>query len=181
MKGYSYEIKAIPTMFQGVMMRSRLEARWAAFFTECGFPWTYEPIDFDGWSPDFSLDLHRKIYVEVKPTINQELIAELVRVAKPVSEATGARALLVGDSVQYNESERFFSLGVGFGEGCMSDGLDDIAIGVCSARACKVGMAPQYASYSCWVCNSYDGNPVEPDAEIQKLWAAACNKTQWKP
>jgi len=191
-KGYNYEIKAIPTMFQGVMMRSRLEARWAAFFTECGFPWTYEPIDFGEWSPDFSLDLHRKIYVEVKPMINQELIAELVRVARPVSEATGARALLVGAAVEYNESERFWSLGVGLGEGSMVEpsgelSVDDIAIGRCDGPArrgarCRVfGIAPQYASYRCWACDGYDGNPVEPDAEVQKLWAAACNKIQWKP
>jgi hypothetical protein len=60
----------------GARLRSRLEARWAAFFDLVGWSWDYEPCDFDGWTPDFALygfvresdALSRKtIYVEVKP------------------------------------------------------------------------------------------------------------------
>jgi hypothetical protein len=39
---------AIPTVYKGVQMRSRLEARWAAFFDELGWPWEYEPVDLAG-------------------------------------------------------------------------------------------------------------------------------------
>lgn len=191
MKGYSYEIKAIPTLFQGVMMRSRLEARWAAFFTECGFPWTYEPIDFDEWSPDFSLNFqHKKIYVEVKPMINRELVDELVKVATPVIDTTGARALLVGDSIRY-ESFDSAIIGIGLGAGTWFDEEDDkitlrpdeIVVGACGALYCEVGMSPQNADYTCWCCDKYDGNPAfdHESVGIQKRWAAACNKTQWKP
>jgi hypothetical protein len=50
-----YNIKAIPTTYAGVNFRSRLEARWAAFFDLCGWKWEYEPFDLEGWAPDFLL------------------------------------------------------------------------------------------------------------------------------
>ena len=64
-----YSIPAIPTEYNGTTFRSRLEARWAAFFDLCGWEWEYEPVDFDGWFPDFALrgDEGRPTWVEVKP------------------------------------------------------------------------------------------------------------------
>lgn len=58
-------MKAIPTKYGGTNFRSRLEARWAAFFDLSEIRWSYEPIDLDGWCPDFGLDLN--VLVEVKP------------------------------------------------------------------------------------------------------------------
>lgn len=63
----TYTIKAIPTTYAGVNFRSRLEARWAAFFDLCGWKWDYEPFDLDGWAPDFLLKGKIKALVEVKP------------------------------------------------------------------------------------------------------------------
>jgi hypothetical protein len=62
-------IKAIPTSYKGVNFRSRLEARWAAFFDLCNWPWAYEAVDLNGWIPDFILgqNLDSGIPVEVKP------------------------------------------------------------------------------------------------------------------
>jgi hypothetical protein len=187
MKGYEYEIKAIPTVFQGVQMRSRLEARWAAFFTECGWEWTYEPFDFEGWSPDFLLKLHRPVFVEVKPKITQALMAELLTVSEKL-RAEGARVLLVGDSIRYHYgdgAETVAGIGVGAGEGSFDNGFDDISVGYCGGgcRGNPVGMAPSFAAYHCWVCNGYDGNPVRDyhGARIQERWAKACNGTQWHP
>ena len=63
-------MKAIPTEYGGCRFRSRLEARWAAFFDLCRWHWTYEPFDLDGWIPDFALhSVDRKIaaLVEIKP------------------------------------------------------------------------------------------------------------------
>lgn len=50
-----YTIKSIPTVYRGVQFRSRLEARWAAFFDLLEWRWVYESMDFDGWIPDFQL------------------------------------------------------------------------------------------------------------------------------
>lgn len=71
--------KAHPTKYSDVMFRSRLEARWAAFFDLCEFEWQYEPVDLDGWTPDFYLKFpcghsscggYHSLFVEVKPYSN---------------------------------------------------------------------------------------------------------------
>jgi len=61
-------MKAIPTPYGGCRFRSRLEARWAAFFDLAALDWDYEPIDLDGWAPDFSIhSAGETVYAEVKP------------------------------------------------------------------------------------------------------------------
>lgn len=66
LKEQKYTIKSHPTIFNGVQYRSRLEARWAAFFTLEEMAFEYEPLDLEGWSPDFLL-LDANAFVEVKP------------------------------------------------------------------------------------------------------------------
>jgi len=65
-------------MYAGVQFRSRLEARWAAFFDLLGWKWEYEPFDLQGYIPDFLLHVPKyagvcwlttdTLLVEVKPT-----------------------------------------------------------------------------------------------------------------
>jgi hypothetical protein len=50
------EHAAIPTVYNGIQMRSRLEAKWAFVFDALGLKWSYEPIDLNGWIPDFIVD-----------------------------------------------------------------------------------------------------------------------------
>jgi hypothetical protein len=67
-----YSIAAIPTEYRGRTYRSRLEARWAAFFDRLGLAHEYEPFDLGAWSPDFLLtDL--ECLVEVKPLTDLDL------------------------------------------------------------------------------------------------------------
>lgn len=61
-----YTIAAIPTLYRGRQYRSRLEARWAAFFDLLGWRHEYEPFDLGAWSPDFLLP-EWQVLVEVKP------------------------------------------------------------------------------------------------------------------
>lgn len=62
------EIKAIPTFYKSCFFRSRLEARWAAFFDLLGWRWEYEPIDLNGYIPDFILiGKDERVLVEIKP------------------------------------------------------------------------------------------------------------------
>ncbi len=70
-------MNAIPTVYRSIQFRSRLEATWAAFFDECGWTWEYEPLDLDGWIPDFLLTPgRRQVFVEVKPiTALDDLLA----------------------------------------------------------------------------------------------------------
>lgn len=76
MNEFLYNIKAHPTRYVGVLFRSRLEARWAAFFDIVKWKWEYEPIDLVGWSPDFRVEFpcghsgcngSHTLLVEVKP------------------------------------------------------------------------------------------------------------------
>lgn len=71
-----YTMKAHPTQYSGVLFRSRLEARWAAFFDLCKIEWQYEPLDLYGWTPDFHIKFpcghsecpgYHTLFVEVKP------------------------------------------------------------------------------------------------------------------
>ena len=86
-----YSIAAIPTEYKGRMYRSRLEARWAAFFDRLGLAHEYEPFDLGAWSPDFLLtDINT--LVEVKPLTEfaPDVWAKMVGACKE-------RGLLSGD------------------------------------------------------------------------------------
>jgi len=67
------EFKVIPTYFNGVQFRSRLEARWAVFFRTLHINYEWEPESFDlgngiCYIPDFYLPKYNGgIYCEVKP------------------------------------------------------------------------------------------------------------------
>lgn len=62
-------IRAIETEYQGYRMRSRLEARWATFYTSLGIEWRYETDGFNmgrrRYLPDFYLP-HLRSWVEIK-------------------------------------------------------------------------------------------------------------------
>lgn len=74
-------MKSIDTYYNGNYHRSRLEARWAVFFTELGIKYQYEPEGFrngsENYLPDFFLpetylrDKHhgKGVYIEIKPDI----------------------------------------------------------------------------------------------------------------
>lgn len=79
---YYQQVPAIPTEYQGVVFKSRLEARWAMFFDLIGITWEYEPgqiviWDGTGYIPDFMIDVPSdhawpefvdgRFFVEIKP------------------------------------------------------------------------------------------------------------------
>lgn len=68
-------LQARETVYRGVHMRSRLEARYAAYLDAKGEAWEYEPLAFGGrggqYLPDFRLAPINQTYpwyVEVRPT-----------------------------------------------------------------------------------------------------------------
>ena len=65
-------MKAIETEYNGILFRSRLEARWAILFDALKIEWVYEPECFllsnnQKYTPDFYIPFF-DLYVEVKPT-----------------------------------------------------------------------------------------------------------------
>lgn len=62
-------IKAIETRYQGFLMRSRLEARWAVFLKNVGAKWEYESQGYDisgtWYLPDFWISSFQ-MFMEIK-------------------------------------------------------------------------------------------------------------------
>src|ERR1700744_44402 len=92
-----YTIKAIPTKYNGRQYRSRLEARWAAFFDVLGWAHEYEPFDLGSWSPDFLLrgPTGESCIVEVKPLLSFDEEEALKMERAPLSPDTTERNLLL--------------------------------------------------------------------------------------
>lgn len=75
-------LKARPTVYNGIQMRSRLEARWAAVLDRDWGRWAYEPRAYatqgGQYLPDFEiLDAGLPVFMEVRPTIDRGWSATL--------------------------------------------------------------------------------------------------------
>ena len=100
--------KVRPTIYQGLRMRSRLEATWAAFFDACGWRWEYEPETFGGWAPDFLLFGKSDTYVEVKPIhVFDEQVAAKIAANLP----HGVEGLLLGQGPVSDDALGWFVSG----------------------------------------------------------------------
>lgn len=107
------KMKAIPTKYKGIQMRSRLEATWASFFDLLGWKWEYEPcIDFpvndEGrWVPDFEIQRPNApgVLVEVKgvPKMEEFYLHEGIERARANAASIGRMLLVVGPQ-PYEES-----------------------------------------------------------------------------
>lgn len=91
----------IETTYNGHRFRSRLEARWAAFFDSLHARWQYEPEGYDfgyglKYVPDFWLP-EIDLFVEIKPQAFQP-DNDCLRKLALLSDATNARTtLMTGD------------------------------------------------------------------------------------
>lgn len=86
----------------GIRFRSRLEARWAAFFTLLKWPYQYEPdLGLDKWIPDFVITAGSGLLVEVKPVVRlKDFAPHTLRVE---ASGTVAPVLIVGASLFYED------------------------------------------------------------------------------
>ena len=182
----------IETVYRGINFRSRLEARWAAFFDQVGWKWDYEPFDLDGYIPDFLITGRRDILVEVRPGrrydgdefflgSGHDLVDEQFRSAM---EDLGKAEHLDFDLLALGVSPRICpeSIGVMMGEwrvGWTPAHWWDNTLN-------RVGFASELDLWQCVVW----GGPHEkygccaPDwlpAKVEAAWANACNATQYRP
>lgn len=71
-------IAPLETRYAGYRFRSRLEARWAVFFTRLGLDWQYEPQGYRvgrcglPYLPDFYLPT-QALFIEVKPAFADQV------------------------------------------------------------------------------------------------------------
>lgn len=183
-----YTVAAIPTRYAGVNFRSRLEAKWAAFFDLVGWRWEYEPIDLNGWIPDFVLfGCGHHVFVEVKPIFdfNEQLGLEIENSASLVIEqvdddnAEYREALICGACLPSWAQDSFDEPGDHLGIGWLWQNCWDVApafrvpktdhYDFCHANQCFSGRMTGY----------YEGN-ILPSTGIEGLWRQAGNEVQWR-
>lgn len=160
--------RGIPTMFEGTLMRSRTEARWAALFTHLGWDWEYEPFDLDGYIPDFAIKFGtREIIVEVKSTDEDFEIAQ----SKIEISGWAGDVFIVGHRIDGSCCGRF---GVIDGPGVHWGQLEIFECLSCGDAS------PLHVegSWACRHCEAREGH--RGDFEIEDAWKAAGNRTQWQ-
>lgn len=146
-------LKPIQTRAYGRLFRSRLEARWAVFFTSLGLTWEYEPEGFelDGelYLPDFRVWTPQgdPIWYEIKPAH----VTEDGKFKKFAAYLPGLAGLLNGDP-------RHFLVNHDFCPRC----------GYClDSKNCDISPRNITASFYCEPCDFVTpqggDNPEEPD------------------
>ena len=171
----------IPTTYNGVRFRSRTEARWAAMFGRLGWRWAYEPLDLDGYIPDFILDFDDgPLLVEVKAAVTVKELSEawtklehsgwehealLVGgtlweqgTAQPVIGWLGERDPVAGDLEWFWNAARAFY--------CLSCG--------------RVSVLSDAGSWRCRQCGETEGHTGECGEALAEAWAESGNRVQWR-
>ena len=177
-------MNAIASMFGGIQYRSRLEARWAAFMHNIGWEHTYEPIDGDGYIPDFLVHGANPFFVEVKPAATKrEFVVEQEKVEKGV-RGLGRDIVIVGMTA-FNGPE----VGRGFyGDDNVAGYLCQEGVwGTANWRTClkchRVALVHTTMGFHTYPCDHYEGKAYagEPAMEyLQGAWSDACNEVRWK-
>jgi len=147
---------AIPTVYSGVQMRSRMEARFAKWCDDHKMKWQYEPEGYvcngQAYLPDFYLP-EIMCFVEVKPIA-------FIHEAKKMEAMANASEMWNHDFLVVDMSDGFtpikwFERGddpmgksVHFGE--------DVLVNWC--RKCLSMVLVGYGGWDCRRCGEYDGN-----------------------
>jgi len=153
---------SIPTTGpKGVRFRSRLETRWACFFTLLGWSWVYEPdLGLEKWIPDFAIvGPNGPMLVEVKPALS---LSQMHEEYTPRTEGSGASlsVLIVGAAFAYPAETGNTYVGL--------------------MGRCRRGDA-----WSWWPATLADAGKIigveTPSFEkAQRLWVHASNALQWR-
>lgn len=200
-------MEAIPTIYKGRRYRSRLEARWAAMFDLLRWRVEYEPIDFNGWIPDFVINEAEEVFVEVKP------VPRFPKQAAEKIDQSGCpnEVLIVGHSIPIVEGYDGFSgeehgatylgwLREIYPDNQVAWGLAECGLwlgdeGILTTGRIRVGnpdnligFCHAVQSYRDRVTGFYDGGSYgagsygafNVSATIQRYWQEAGNMVQWR-
>jgi hypothetical protein len=178
----------IPTaMRNGRMSRSRLEARWAAFFDLARWRYEYEPFDLPGWIPDFAIiGDDETVLVEVKPVF--EFPKDTAEKIHQAAEAGGVRhpILILGAALPGHRSP--------LGDTCSCSGHigwiqqrdywnDDwhLATVFRGSLMDRPGLSSCFGRWVDHVNGTGCSKPYqEQTAFVPVLWAEAGNRVQWR-
>lgn len=176
----------IPTTYKSVRFRSRLEARWAAFFDLIEWDWTYEPIDLAGYIPDFGIrfEAGRVLVLEVKPALTIEDLAlaqrkversgwpsEALLVGADLFESRSTTPLvgLIGERVESPDDPKAFEWGPARLFRCIS----------CD----RISVLAEDGSWACRACGCDGGNGHLGQilGGLHEPWLESGNRVQWRP
>lgn len=165
------ERKGIPTMYDGVLMRSRTEARWAAMFDRLEWRWSYEPFDCKGWIPDFALHFPAgDMLAEIKATDEDFGAAEM----KIDASAYEGPAVILGHNIASSAVGRIRDNSEGFWAWYQLNFFWCLSCGSHSVHAFD-------GDWSCRVCGNGYGNAHVGHCDIDGIWDEAGNRVQWQP
>jgi len=186
--------RGIETRYHGHVFRSRLEARWAALFDLLGWHWIYEPLDLDGWIPDFLLRFKSPALVEIKPETSADgFRRHTARIdASALSSGSPNEILLLGLApilapvpLGYCDAALFGLLGERARPrpGAPLFWTDALAI---TCRHCaRPSIISDSGSWRCRTCGFLDprrGPRHLADApDLAALWGRAHELTRWQP
>lgn len=188
------DFKAIATTYRNFQFRSRLEAKWAVFFDHCGWKWSYEPLDLNGWIPDFAIG-ERPTLVEIKPYFNEAEWSDAK--AKIIESGYSKPVILLGvDATFLNITGEAPQVGWLY-EPMAHDGRTewatwDLHFGVTEGNG-KFGLCPLDGGW--WNCiwkppaNATSANKwsrvwleaADVEENLVSRWAHACNVSKWIP
>lgn len=97
--------QGIPTTYNSIDFRSRLETKWAVFFDILGWTYQYEPYEFEGYIPDFALTFRKPLLVEVKPVSSTEEVYEKCQKAISAAWDNDTDILIVGSHIGLQSDE----------------------------------------------------------------------------
>ncbi len=184
-----------PTTYRSTRFRSRLEARWAAFFDLVEWSWVYEPFDTEGWIPDFLIRGPFPFLVEVGPCIDQaEYVAkgDKARSSYPTTPtlrggdeegiwiSTPERWTLVAGVTPVYEEPHWRAVGAGW---WAIDGLgqtDAVGFWHRCDECGQLGLdSPDYGGYL-RPCGHVIPIRTAPGSPLFDLWSTAGNRVQWR-
>jgi len=180
--------QAIPTLYKGIRFRSRLEATWARFFDELQWPWEYEPVDLNGYIPDFILPLqwnlggagsYRPVLVEVKPALSLEELRGFT--GKIETSGWQQEALVLGACLLESAESCHSVLGL-LGERTSDEKWWWEKGETMRCQECqRLSFFHSMGWYGSRVCGHYDGDGLLGDGNeaFKKAWAEAKNHSQW--
>jgi hypothetical protein len=184
-------IKAIATTYRQYEFRSRLEAKWAAFFDLCKWRWSYEPMDFNGWIPDFVIG-ERPVLVEVKPFLHIDEFREAID--KIIASGCTQNVILLGadptwiaKGSSWNDAPLFGWLLERFeNKGKLDFIVDDLHFGITEGNRLP-GLCAMDNGWinQIWKLKEKAGRVLLYEKEfelvVERRWATACNISKWVP
>lgn len=166
----SLKYAAIPTMYKGIQMRSRLEAKWAAMFDLLGWTWEYEPLDLNGWIPDFAITN----IANVSPTMGQKIKPVLAEV-KPIFQLDWSITDKIERSIAAPVNENHECDTPQWKAFFETSQYDYMLFGA--------GFNPGWPTLGWYMQSLFGWFPLfirMSDLELKLLWDHCTNKLQWK-